>query len=305
MVYGNVSDTLSQLIRTALIATPGNVLIDADFSAIEARVIAWLADEKWRLDVFNTTGKIYEASAAMIYNVPVETIVKGHPNYALRQRGKVAELALGYQGGVGAMRRRDTAHALDDMTDEEVQVIVNNWRNASSRIRDLWYDVENAALEVITYGGSRKVRCLTIAREYDLMQGTPVLTILLPSGRKLYYVNPQLAANRWGAPSISYMGVDQSSKKWKAIETYGGKLVENCVQAIARDCLAHAIEKLEQNGFPIVFHVHDEVVIDMKRFADDEAMLESVKSIRAAPIPWAPGLPLNADGWVGEFFKKD
>ena len=303
--YGNVSDTLSQLIRTALTATPGNVLIDADFSAIEARVIAWLADEKWRLDVFNTTGKIYEASAAMIYNVPVETIVKGHPNYALRQRGKVAELALGYQGGVGAMRRMDVSHALDDMTDDEVQEIVNNWRNASSRIRDLWYDMENAALEVISYGGSRKVRCLTLAREYDVMQGTSVLTIRLPSGRKLYYINPQITENRWGTPSISYMGVDQSSKKWKPIETYGGKLVENCVQAIARDCLAEAIENLERNGFPIVFHVHDEVVIDIKRFADDKTMLEKVKSIMSAPIPWAQGLPLNADGWVGTFFKKD
>lgn len=304
-MYGNVSDTLSQLIRTALTATPGNVLIDADFSAIEARVIAWLADEKWRLDVFNTTGKIYEASAAMIYNVPVETIVKGNPNYALRQRGKVAELALGYQGGVGAMRRMDVSHALDDMTDDEVQEIVNNWRNASSNIRDLWYAMENAAQEVIAYGGTRQVRMLTLAREYDIMQGTTVLTIQLPSGRKLYYINPQIAENRWGSPSISYMGVDQTSKKWKPIETYGGKLVENCVQAIARDCLAEAIENLERNGFPIVFHVHDEVVIDVKRFADDETMLEKVKAVMAAPIPWAKGLPLNADGWVGDFFKKD
>lgn len=303
--YGNVSDTLSQLIRTALTATPGNVLIDADFSAIEARVIAWLANEKWRLDVFNTTGKIYEASASMIFNVPVETIVKGHPNYVLRQRGKVAELALGYQGGVGAMRRMDVSHALDDMADDDVQEIVNNWRNASSHIRDLWYNMENAALEVIAYGGSRRVQCLTLAREYDTTQGTPVMSIQLPSGRKLYYVNPQLAENRWGAPSISYMGVDQTSKKWKPIETYGGKLVENCVQAIARDCLAEAIEKLEHNGFPIVFHVHDEVVIDVKRFADDETMLERVKAIMSVPIPWAQGLPLNADGWVGDFFKKD
>lgn len=186
-----------------------------------------------------------------------------------------------------------------------MQEIVNNWRNASSRIRDLWYDMENAALDVIAYGGSRQVRCLTLAREYDVLQGTSVLTIQLPSGRKLYYINPQLAENRWGSPSISYMGVDQTSKKWKPIETYGGKLVENCVQAIARDCLAEAIENLERNGFPIVFHVHDEVVIDVKRFADDETMLEKVKSIMSAPIPWAQGLPLNADGWVGTFFKKD
>ena len=191
------------------------------------------------------------------------------------------------------------------MTDDEVQEIVNNWRNASSRIRDLWYDMENAAQEVIAYGGTRQVRMLTLAREYDIMQGTSVLTIRLPSGRKLYYINPQIDVNRWGSPSISYMGVDQTSKKWKPIETYGGKLVENCVQAIARDCLAEAIENLERNGFPIVFHVHDEVVIDVKRFADDETMLEKVKSIMSTPISWAKGLPLNADGWVGDFFKKD
>lgn len=305
MVYGNAADTLSQLIRTAFIATPGNVLIDADFSAIEARVIAWLAGEEWRLEVFRTTGKIYEASAAMIFGVPVETIVKGHENYALRQRGKVAELALGYQGGVGAMRRMDVSHALDDMTDDEVQEIVTNWRNASSHIRDLWYDMENAALEVIINGGSRRVRCLTLAREFDIMQGIPVMSIMLPSGRKLYYINPQVTENRWGQPSIAFFGVDQTTKKWKAIETYGGKLVENCVQAIARDCLAQAIEKLEAAGFPIVFHVHDEVVIDIAPFADEKTMLDMVTSIMTEPIPWAQGLPLGADGWVGTFFKKD
>lgn len=305
MVYGNAADTLSQLIRTAFIATPGNVLIDADFSAIEARVIAWLANEEWRLEVFRTTGKIYEASAAMIFGVPVETIVKGHENYALRQRGKVAELALGYQGGVGAMRRMDASHALDDMTDDEVQEIVNNWRSASSHIRDLWYDMENAALDVIINGGSRRVRCLTLAREFDIMQGIPVMSIMLPSGRKLYYINPQITENRWGQPSIAYFGMDQTTKKWKAIETYGGKLVENCVQAIARDCLAQAIEKLEAAGFPIVFHVHDEVVIDIAPFADNKTMLDMVTSIMTEPIPWAQGLPLGADGWVGTFFKKD
>lgn len=305
MVYGNAADTLSQLIRTAFIATPGNVLIDADFSAIEARVIAWLAGEEWRLEVFRTTGKIYEASAAMIFGVPVETIVKGHENYALRQRGKVAELALGYQGGVGAMRRMDASHTLDDMTDDEVQEIVNNWRSASSHIRDLWYDMENAALDVIINGGSRRVHCLTLAREFDIMQGIPVMSIMLPSGRKLYYINPQITENRWGQPSIAYFGMDQTTKKWKAIETYGGKLVENCVQAIARDCLAQAIEKLEAAGFPIVFHVHDEVVIDIAPFADEKTMLDMVTSIMTEPIPWAQGLPLGADGWVGTFFKKD
>ena len=301
-VYGNVSDTLSQLIRTAFVATPGNVLIDADFSAIEARVIAWLSGEQWVLDAFRAGKDIYCETASQMFKVPV---VKGGENGHLRQRGKVAVLACGYQGGVGAMRRMDTGHLLDDASDDEVQGLVNDWRNANPHTVSLWYDVENAALDVISYGGERKVRCLTIAREYDIMQGTPVMTIRLPSGRKLYYIKPQITENRWGAPSISYYGVDQTTKKWKPIETYGGKLTENCVQAIARDCLAEAIEHLEAAGFPIVFHVHDEVVIDMKPFADDKTMLAKVKDIMTTPIPWAQGLPLGADGWVGQFFKKD
>ncbi len=305
IIYGNVSDTVSQLIRTAFIATPGNVLIDADFSAVEARVIAWLAGEEWRLNVFRTTGKIYEASAAMIYNVPVETIVKGNPNYALRQRGKVAELALGYQGGVGAMRRMDVSHALDDMPDNEVKEIVTNWRNSSPKIRNLWYDMENAAQEVIVNGGSVDVRCLTFSREYDLTLHRHCMTIKLPSGRKLYYVAPQITTNSKGFNQIVFMGVDQETKKWGLVETYGGKLTENVVQAIARDCLAEAIERLEHAGFPIVFHIHDEVVIDIAPFADDKSMLKQVTAIMSQPAPWASGLPLNADGWVGSYFKKD
>lgn len=301
-VYGNVSDTLSQLIRTAFVATPGNVLIDADFSAIEARVIAWLSGEQWVLDAFRAGKDIYCETASQMFKVPV---VKGGENGHLRQRGKVAVLACGYQGGVGAMRRMDTGHLLDDASDDEVQGLVTDWRNANPHTVSLWYDVENAALEVISYSGKRQVRSLMIAREYDIMQGTPVMTILLPSGRKLYYINPQITENRWGQPSISYYGVDQTTKKWKPIETYGGKLTENCVQAIARDCLAEAIEHLEAAGFPIVFHVHDEVVIDMKPFADDKTMLTKVKDIMTTPIPWAQGLPLGADGWVGQFFKKD
>lgn len=301
-VYGNVSDTLSQLIRTAFIATPGNVLIDADFSAIEARVIAWLSGEQWVLDAFRAGKDIYCETASQMFKVPV---VKGGENGHLRQRGKVAVLACGYQGGVGAMRRMDTEHLLDEASDDDVKSLVNDWRNANPHTVSLWYDVENAALEVISYGGKRQVRSLTIAREYDIMQGTPVMTIQLPSGRKLYYINPQITENRWGAPSISYYGVDQTTKKWKPIETYGGKLTENCVQAIARDCLAEAIEHLEAEGFPIVFHVHDEVVIDIAPFSDDKTMLEKVKTIMTTPIPWAQGLPLGADGWVGTFFKKD
>lgn len=304
-VYGSVNDTLSQLIRTAFVAPEGHVLIDADFSAIEARVISWLAGEEWRLEVFRTHGKIYEASASQMFNVPFERIQKGNPEYSLRQRGKVAELALGYQGGVGAMRNMDVGGLLADLPDEEVQDIVNRWRDTNPKIRDLWYAFDSAAVQVITNGGSVTVRCCTFSREYDSSNGTTCLTILLPSGRKLYYINPDIGENRWGNPSISYMGMDQTTKKWKRIETYGGKLVENCVQAIARDCLAQAIDNLEAAGYPVVFHVHDEVVIDIEPYADEDTMLNNVVTIMANPIPWAFGLPLNAEGWVGKFFKKD
>lgn len=305
LIYGSVNDTLSQLIRTAFIAPNGHVLIDADFSAIEARVISWLAGEQWRLEVFRTHGKIYEASASQMFGVPLERIKKGNPEYALRQRGKVAELALGYQGGVGAMRNMDTGNLLADLSDDEVQDIVNRWRNSNPKIRDLWYAFDNAAIRVITDGGSVAVNGCTFTREYSLSSNSSFLTITIPSGRKLYYVNPCIGENRWGGSSISYLGMDQSTKKWKRIETYGGKLVENVVQAIARDCLAQAIEHLEEAGYPVVFHVHDEVVIDIKPYANDKTMLNDVISIMTTPIEWAHDLPLGADGWVGNFFKKD
>lgn len=305
LIYGSPNDTLSQLIRTAFISAPGKVLIDADFSAIEARVISWLAGEEWRLEVFRTHGKIYEASASQMFGVPLERIKKGNPEYALRQRGKVAELALGYQGGVGAMRNMDVGGLLTDLSDDEVQEIVNRWRATNPKIRDMWYSFDNAAAEVITNGGTVRVRNCVLSREYDCIRGMSCMTITLPSGRKLYYIDPAVGENRWGGSSLSYMGMDQTTKKWKRIETYGGKLVENCVQAIARDCLAQAIEHLEEAGLPVVFHVHDEVVIDVAPFGTEQEMLDKVVSIMTKPIPWAQGLPLGADGWVGEFFKKD
>lgn len=303
-VYGSPNDTLSQLIRTAFVAAPGNVLIDADFSAIEARVISWLADEEWRLEVFRTHGKIYEASASQMFGVPLERIKKGNPEYSLRQRGKVAELALGYQGGVPAMRQMDTGKLLADLPDEEIKDIVDKWRNTNPKIRNLWYSFNDAAIRVIQNGGSLRVRCCTFTRECDCIRGTTCMTILLPSGRKLYYVEPSVGENRWGGPSITYMGVNDKNK-WGRIETYGGKLVENVVQAIARDCLAQAIEHLEAAGLPVVFHIHDEVVIDTAAFDTNDAMLDEVVKIMSTPIPWAEGLPLGADGWVGAFFKKD
>lgn len=302
IMYGSVPDTLSQLIRTSFVASEGNKLVDADFSAIEARVISWLAGEQWRLEVFRTHGKIYEASASQMFGVPIEKIKKGNPEYALRQRGKVAELALGYQGGVPAMRQMDAGHQLDDLSDDEIKEIVTRWRGTNKRIVDLWYKVEGAAISVIQTGTPAGVRGLYFAREIDRKNNLDFLTITLPSKRKLYYANPSLGTNQWGKPSIEYMGINQTTKQWTVLETYGGKLVENIIQAIARDCLAVAIEHLEAAGFPVVFHVHDEVVIDCPA---DKADLDTVVKIMTMPIPWAPDLPLNADGWIGDFFRKD
>lgn len=335
-LYGSVSDTLSQLIRTAFIASPGNVLIDADFSAIEARVISWLAGEQWRLEVFRTHGKIYEASASQMFGVPIELIKKGNPEYALRAKGKVAELALGYQGSSGALINMG---ALDmGLHEEELPEIVSRWRGSNRNIVNLWYRVQDAAIAAIQDGQTTRIyikefdparaaynedltgadpgtyspyfrteqsSCLVFSREYDREQGVYCFTIRLPSGRKLFYISPKIGTNRFGGESITYWGMDQTSKKWKEIETYGGKLTENVVQAIARDCLAEAIERLEAAGFPIVFHVHDEVVIDIKPYADNEAMLQQVVDIMKQPPAWAADMPLNAAGWVGDFFTKD
>lgn len=300
LIYGSIPDTLSQLIRTAFVASEGHVLIDADFSAIEARVISWLAGEAWRLEVFRTHGKIYEASASQMFGVPIELIKKGNPEYSLRQKGKVAELALGYQGSTNALIAMG---ALDmGIPESDLPDIVSRWRESNKRIRDLWYKMDTAAIQVIQQGGSIGVNKVIVSKEFYYRLGTDCLTITLPSGRKLFYVSPELSVNQWGGPSISYMGMDQSSKKWKRIETYGGKLVENCVQAIARDCLAYAIQNLEKAGLPVVFHIHDEVVIDCDPAA---ASLNDVVEIISTPIPWAQDLPLGADGWVGNFFKKD
>ena len=303
-LFGSVPDTLSQLIRTALMASPGNLLVDADFSAIEARVLAWLAGEKWRLDVFRTHGKIYEASASQMFGVPLEKIKKGNPEYELRQRGKVAELALGYGGGVAAMRQMDTGKILAEVPDSEIQEIVNAWRQRSPNITLLWADVEAAAAQVTQGGGSVYVYTgdgsLRFALEGD--GNLTFLTIQLPSGRKLYYAEPFMGANRFGRPAVCYWGVNQTTRKWQPLETYGGKLVENITQAVARDCLAEAVERLEEAGYPVVFHVHDEVVIDAPV---GKADLEDVTRIMRINPSWAPGLPLNADGWTDAYYKKD
>jgi len=300
LIYGSIPDTLSQLIRTAFVAAPGNILIDADFSAIEARVIAWLAGEQWRLDVFRTHGKIYEASASQMFGVPLDLIKKGNPEYALRQKGKVAELALGYQGGPGALISMGALNM--GLTEEELPDIVRRWRNSNKRIVDLWYSVEAAANETVQAGRMCCTHGLTFTREQDPGNSLDFLTITLPSGRQLFYAKPHIGLNRFDKPSISYWGMDQTSKQWKVLETYGGKLVENVVQAIARDCLAEAIRRLEIEGFPVAFHVHDEVVIDHQK---ERANLDRVVEIMSQPMPWATDLPLGADGWVNPFFKKD
>ena len=299
MIYGDVNDVLSQMIRTALIPAPGSVFIDADFSAIEARLIAWEAREEWVLDVFRTTGKIYETTAAKMFGIPVETIVKGHPNYSYRQRGKVATLALGYQGGVGAMRRMDVSGALKDLPDEEIQDMVNRWREQNPNIVQLWRTMEHAAKFVInSKRGCLAIPGVTFRMEASTTCPFPFLTMSLPSGRKLYYANPRVGDDG----HIHYM--EQTDRGWQDSETYGGKLTENLTQAIGRDCLEFALDNLKAAGFKVVFHIHDEVVIERKT-SNPEADLACVREIMSQPAPWAKGLPLNAEGWVGDFFTKD
>ena len=333
LVFGSTADTLSQLIRTAFIARPGCTLVDADFSAIEARVVAWLAGEEWVLEVFRTHGKIYEATASQLYGVPIEKIVKGRPEYALRQRGKAATLALGYGGGPPALI---TAGGLSkDTPEEELLELRNKWRMKNPRIVNFWYQLNAAAIRVVQHHGAE----ITLLKEFDperaryneMITGAPrgtysnyfnrhsgpiilfeyehdrstgldFMTVRLPSGRKLYYPRPHLGVNRFGNPSVCYWGVNQNTRKWEEIETYGGKLAENITQAVARDCLAEAVERLESAGYRLVFHVHDEVVIEAP---EDQARLDDVAKIMSIPPSWAPDLPLKADGWVNPFFKKD
>lgn len=301
-VYGSVPDTLSQLIRTAFTASPGNMLVDADFSAIEARVIAWLAGEEWVLDVFRTHGKIYEATASQMFGIPINLIKKGNPEYSYRQKGKVATLALGYQGGTGSLISMGALR--NGLAEDELPEIVDRWRKANPAIVQLWYNTEAAALEVVKNG--RRVELqngrLVFMRECCPETGLDYMSVRLPSGRKLYYTKPHMGQNRFGRPAICYYGMNQTTKKWEVVETYGGKLVENITQAVARDCLAEAIERLEAAGYPVVFHIHDEVVVDAP---PGRQSLKEVEQLMSQVPEWAPGLPLNADGWVNEFFKKE
>ena len=299
ILYGNVPDTLSQLIRTAFIPTKGNKFVVADFSAIEARVIAWLAGEQWVNEVFATHGKIYEATAAQMFHVPIEKIQKGNPEYALRQKGKVATLALGYQGGTNALISMGALNM--GLTEEELPDIVSRWRNANRRICDLWYAVEEAALAALRTAQPQAIYGLIFSLEGDLIYGQCFLTVRLPSGRKLYYPKPFLRENQFGKTAVHYYTVGQQTRKWEIASTYGGKMTENIVQAIARDCLAETLRRIDERGLQVVFHVHDEVIID----APMETTVEEICSLMAVPISWAPGLILKGAGFESPYYMKD
>lgn len=299
LLYGNVSDTLSQLIRAAFIAGNDAMLCVSDFSAIEARVLSWLAGEAWRMEVFAKGGDIYCASASSMFGVPVEKHgVNGH----LRQKGKVAELALGYQGGPAALISMGALN--QGLTEEELPDIVQRWRSANPRIRDFWYAVDAAVISVMQ--DARPVGLphgILIARECDLENGYDYLTIALPSGRKLFYPGPYLRANQFDRPALHYR--TQTGINWAHTSAYGGKLVENITQAIARDCLALAINRLVKAGYRPIMHIHDEVVLEVPKAALHEDEIDRINAIMCAPIPWAPGLLLNADGFISPYYKKD
>ena len=324
MIFGNVPDTLSQLIRTAFVARPAHKFIPVDFSAIEARVVAWLAWCQWRLDVFKTHGMIYEASASAMFKVPIESIQykgadgKKHkgPNYGLRQKGKIAELALGYQGGEGALK---TMGALDmGIPEEELDPIKVAWREANPEIVALWYEAERCAKRAVQLKTTVPMHVgpkhLNVYIEFAYEAG--FMTIKLPSGRKLFYVKPRIETEdlyremanggRYviaSAGSLTYEGMDQKTKKWMRLSTYGGKLIENITQAIARDCLREAMLALDKHGHQQLFTVHDEIIVEsLQANAGD---IHKVEAILAEPIRWAPELPLRGDGFETVYYMKE
>lgn len=294
-IYGSVPDIVSQLIRTAFVPREGHEFVVADFSAIEARVISWLAAEEWRLEVFRTHGKIYEASASSMFGVPIEKISKGNPEYALRAKGKVAELALGYQGSKGALVQMGALNM--GLTEEELPDIVSRWRASNKRIVDFWYLCQNCAAETVEYGVINQIQHgITFSRDENFLR------IQLPSGRTLFYPQPGVRENSWGSKVITYMGVG-ATKKWEQLETYGGKLVENIVQAVARDLLANAIRNMMLGDYIVNFHIHDEIVAEVPK-GSDLTLDRAIELMCKAPA-WAEGLPLNADGFTGDFYKKE
>ena len=289
-LYDSTPGVLSELVRTAFVPRPGCRFIVADFSAIEARVVAWLAGEQWRLEVFDGGGDIYCASASKMFHVPVE---KHGQNSRLRQKGKIAELALGYGGAAGALTAMGELEM--GLTEEELPSLVRQWRQANPHIIRLWAQVENAAMLAVKE--KTRVRLGRLVFQYQ----SGMLFIALPSGRKLCYVKPRIQTNRFGGEGLTYEGVGES-KKWTRIETFGGKLTENIVQAAARDLLAGAMLRLRDAGFEIVMHVHDEAVLEVPV---GQSSVKEVCTLMAEAPAWADGLPLRADGYECEFYKKD
>ncbi len=287
MLYDSIPGVLSELIRTAFVPRPGYKFIVSDFSAIEARVLSHLAGEKWRAEVFRTGGDIYCASASQMFHVPVE---KHGQNAHLRQKGKIAELALGYGGSVGALKAMG---ALDmGLSEEELQPLVNMWRESNPNITTYWWKVDNAVKAAIRQKAQQKVGSI----QFTVRSG--MLFITLPSGRRLSYVKPRIGVNKFGGESVTYMGVD-AQKKWSRIESYGPKFVENIVQAVSRDILAYAMQTLSHCF--ICGHVHDELIIEASR----DVSLQSVCDQMGRTPPWIPGLLLRADGYECGFYKKD
>lgn len=284
-------DILSQLVRTTFTAQDGYKLAVSDFSAIEARVIAWFAGEQWRLDVFDTHGKIYEASAAQMFDVPIESIGKGDP---LRQKGKVAELALGYQGGAGALESMGALKM--GLEQSELKPLVDAWRAANPNIKAFWHNCQKAAIKAVNKGTMQKANGI----KFYIQHGH--LLAELPSGRALVYRDAQLNENSWGATVVEFQGLN-TVRKWDTIKTYGGKLVENIVQATARDALGVSMERLEKQGYKIVAHVHDELILEVPDDGHDH--LKDIEQIMSQPIDWAKGLNLDSDGFVSPFYMKD
>ena len=289
LLYDSTPNVLSELIRTAFIPKPGCRFVVADFSAIEARVLAWLSGEQWRLDVFTSHGKIYEASASAMFHVPMEEITKGSP---LRQKGKLAELGLGFGGAAGALI---SMGALDmGLTEDELPPLVAAWRKANPHITQFWWDVDAAAVKAVTE--KQKTKVGKIIFEYK----SGILFITLPSGRKLSYVKPRMAVNRFGRDGLTYEGISEN-KKWSRIETYGPKLVENIVQGTARDLLAEAMLRVEKKGYPIVMHCHDEIIAEVP---EGSGSVDEMCEVMAVQPVWAEGLPLRADGYECSFYQK-
>lgn len=301
MLYGDVSDVLSQLVRTALIAPEGYTYAVADFSAIEARVISWLANEHWRMEVFRGDGKIYEATGAKMFGVPISAITKGS---VLRDKSKISELALGYGGSLGALKRMGGERM--GLADAEMMSLVKRWRNANKAIVDMWGEIEKAAHEAVRYHRKVKATCRNLVFDCD----GDYMTIMLPSGRKLFYANPHFKDKQVGRSSmpskvLCYDGIIQETKQWGETDTYGGKLTENIVQAIARDLLGYAMLQLQKSDFRVVAHIHDECIAEIPKDGNEEQYYDLMVLLMSTSPDWAQDLPLRADGYITPYYKKD